>query len=60
MLNLLGLFIPIMTELSEMFYQYDRDYVFNSSKFENKFNIKPTPYVTGIKEIIQADYSLVG
>lgn len=60
MLNLLGLFIPIMKELSEMFYQYDRDYVFNSSKFENKFNIKPTPYVTGIKEIIQADYSLVG
>jgi nucleoside-diphosphate-sugar epimerase len=60
MLNLLGLFIPIMKELSEMFYQYDRDYVFNSSKFENKFDIKPTPYLNGIKEIIQADYSLVG
>ena len=29
----MGLFMPIMKEMVEMFYQYDRDYVFNSSKF---------------------------
>ena len=56
MIKLLGLFIPIMKELSEMFYQYDRDYVFNSEKFENKFNFKATSYTIGIREIIERDY----
>jgi hypothetical protein len=52
----LGLFIPIMREMVEMMYQYDRDYVFDSSKFEKRFQIKPTSYVQGIKEMIKADY----
>ena len=56
MIKILGLFIPIMKELSEMFYQYDRDYVFNSEKFENKFDFKPTPYIDGIQAIISSDY----
>ena len=54
--KLLGLFNPIMKEMPEMMYQYDRDYVFNSEKFEKEFNYKPTPYLDGIKEIIKADY----
>lgn len=57
MINVLGFFIPIMKELSEMFYQYDRDYVFNSDKFESIFDFKPTSYTDGINEIIHADYS---
>lgn len=56
-MKVMGLFIPIMKELLEMSYQYDRDYIFNSDKFENTFNIKPTPYLTGIKDIIKIDYS---
>ena len=56
MVRLLGLFIPIMRELVEMIYQYDRDYVFDSTKFETKFNFKPTPYLEGIKTIIKEDY----
>ena len=56
MIKILGLFIPIMKELSEMFYQYDRDYVFNSEKFESKFDFKPTPYIDGIQAIIRSDY----
>ncbi len=52
----LGLFIPIMKELPEMMYQYDRDYVFNSDKFAERFNLKPTPYFEAIKEIVLSDF----
>ncbi|MGB5359182.1 MAG: NAD(P)H-binding protein [Eudoraea sp.] len=55
--KLLGLFIPLMREMPEMMYQYDRDYVFNSDKFNDHFDFKPTPYLEGIREIIQLDYS---
>jgi len=54
MLLPLGLFIPIMKEMREMIYQYDRDYFFDSSKFTRKFNIKATPYEEGIKATCQA------
>ncbi len=57
LLCIMGLFVPIMKELIEMYYQNDRDYVFNSSKFEARFNQKPTPYLEGIKQIVAADYS---
>ncbi len=43
MLGPLGIFVPVMKEFKEMLYQYDRDYLFNSTKFEKKFKIKPTP-----------------
>jgi nucleoside-diphosphate-sugar epimerase len=43
MLGILGIFVPILKEFKEMAYQYDRDYLFDSSKFENKFGFKPTP-----------------
>jgi nucleoside-diphosphate-sugar epimerase len=52
----LGVFVPIMKEMVEMLYQYDRDYDFNSRKFEKRFNFQPIPYVDGIKEVIKADY----
>ena len=56
MLRLIGLFVPVMREFVEMLYQYDRDYDFNSSKFENEFDFKPTSYEDGISEIIETDY----
>jgi len=37
---IMGLFVPMLKELKEMIYQYDRDYFFNSSKFQKKFNYK--------------------
>ncbi|NNL01661.1 MAG: NAD(P)H-binding protein [Eudoraea sp.] len=55
--RLLGLFIPLMREMPEMMYQYDRDYVFNSDKFDTHFDFKVTSYSDGIKEIVQSDYS---
>lgn len=56
LVRILGIFIPIMKELVEMMYQYDRDYVFDSSKFEKRFDFKTTPYKEGIKAVIAADY----
>jgi nucleoside-diphosphate-sugar epimerase len=55
--RIMSLFMPIMKEMIEMMYQYDRAYVFDSKKFESRFNFKPTPYVDGIKEIVNMDYS---
>lgn len=54
--RLMGLFMPIMRENVEMMYQYDRDYVFNSDKFEKRFKFKPTPYQEGIREVIETDF----
>jgi nucleoside-diphosphate-sugar epimerase len=56
LVKIMGLFMPIMGEMVEMMYQYDRDYVFNSNKFENRFGFIPTPYIDGIKEIVKSDY----
>jgi len=56
LVRIMGLFIPIMREMVEMMYQYDREYDFNSSKFEKRFDFKPTSYIDGIKEIVRSDY----
>lgn len=56
LVKILGLFVPIMKEMVEMIYQYDRDYVFDSSKFERQFSFKPTAYIDGIREIVKSDY----
>jgi nucleoside-diphosphate-sugar epimerase len=49
LIKILGLFIPIMKEMPEMMYQYDRDYFFDSSKFDKRFNFKTTTYQDGVK-----------
>jgi nucleoside-diphosphate-sugar epimerase len=56
LVRILGLFVPIMRETIEMMYQYNRDYIFDSSKFEKSFDFKLTPYLEGIKNIIKKDY----
>lgn len=55
MLRFLGLFSPLMRELAEMAYQYEKDYVFDSTKFESRFGITPTPYQEGIKQLVAAE-----
>ena len=56
MVWVLGLFNGLMKELLEMLYQYDRDYVFDSSKFEKYFDFTPTSYEEGIRQTVAADY----
>jgi len=52
MIKLLGLFVPYMRELVEMLYQYDRDYFFDSSKFNSHFNFIPTSPGDAIREML--------
>jgi nucleoside-diphosphate-sugar epimerase len=52
-IQVMGLFNPIMKEFVEMLYQYDHDYNFDSSKFETIFKIKPTSIDEGIKQVIK-------
>lgn len=52
MIKALGLFVPVMKEFPEMVYQYEMDYVFDSSKFEKRFGIAATPPKEGIKRMI--------
>ena len=54
MVRIFGLFTPVIAEVYEMLYQYDRDYIFDSSKFEKEFNFQPTSYAEGIKISAQA------
>jgi nucleoside-diphosphate-sugar epimerase len=56
MAGLMGVFVPVMKEIKEMMYQYDRDYVFVSDKFEKAFDFVPTAYKTGLKAIVQSDF----
>lgn len=54
LLRVLGLFMPLMREMPEMMYQYDRDYFFDSAKFQQRFGIQPTTYENGVKATIEA------
>jgi len=54
MMGVLGIFIPVLGELKEMAYQSDRDYFFDSSKFEKRFGLKPTPIETAIRETVNS------
>ena len=49
----LGIFMPIMKELAEMNYQFDRDYFFDSSKFNNYFHFKPTSNEEAVKQAVK-------
>lgn len=46
--RVVGLFVPVMREFVEMMYQFENDYIFDSTKFEKAFNMKATPYEEGI------------
>ncbi len=52
MLKILGIFVPILGELYEMTYQFETDYIFNSSKFKNHFDFIPTTNEMAVKEVV--------
>jgi len=54
MLHVLGLFVPIMREFPEMLYQYEQDYVFDSSKFEKYFGVFATSPEKGVKVMMNS------
>lgn len=52
LIRALGFFIPILREMPEMMYQYERDYFFDSSKFDKRFSFRTTTYQEGVKQTI--------
>jgi hypothetical protein len=54
MMGILGIFMPQIKELKDIAYQNDRDYFFDSSKFEKRFGISATPFATGIRETVNS------
>jgi nucleoside-diphosphate-sugar epimerase len=55
MVKLAGIFVPVLKEMREMMYQYDRDYFFDSSKFDKRFNFKTTTYQEGVRNTVERD-----
>jgi nucleoside-diphosphate-sugar epimerase len=53
MLRLIALFVPVLREFPEMMYQYDNDYLFDSTKIEKAFSMKATSYMAGIAETLK-------
>ncbi len=53
-IKVLGLFIPILSEMYEMRYQYDRPYFFDSSKFQERFNYKPISNQEAVRQTVSA------
>jgi len=56
MLQLVGLFKKVVAGTVEMYYQYDHDYNFDSSKFEQAFQFMPTSYKDGIQYLSETLY----
>lgn len=52
--NAIGLAVPMMKELRETRYQFDRPYVLDSSAFESAFGVGPTPLDAALKTIVAA------
>ena len=53
MIQMAGLFDKTIYETNEMAYQIEKDYYFDSSKFNDAFSFIPTSYEQGIKETIE-------
>jgi nucleoside-diphosphate-sugar epimerase len=53
MLQMAGLFNPVVRESIEMLYQSEFEYLFDSSKFDKAFGFKTTTYDEGIGETVK-------
>jgi nucleoside-diphosphate-sugar epimerase len=53
MIRTAGLFNRTVKESFEMLYQYESNYYFDSTKFNDYFNFRPTSYFEGISETIR-------
>jgi nucleoside-diphosphate-sugar epimerase len=53
LLKIIGLFVPFIKEIIELLYQWEQDYIFDSSKFTKRFpEFRVTPLEDGIEEIL--------
>lgn len=54
MIQMVGVFVPVVKESIEMLYQNEYDYLFDSTKFEKAFNFTPTSYHDGIAATVNS------
>ncbi len=54
MLRLAGWFDTTVRELYEMLYQYEFDYIFDSTKFTEAFRFQPTSYAEGVRRTAES------
>lgn len=54
MIQMLGVFVPVMREFPEMLYQNQQDYIFDSTKFEKRFGMTATSPAEGVKKLIES------
>jgi nucleoside-diphosphate-sugar epimerase len=54
MLNILGVFNPMMKSLKETLYQWESDYVMDSTQFQTTFGLQPTPMKLAVQETIRS------
>jgi len=54
LIKLIGIFMPVMREMPEMMYQYDRPYYFDSNKFKKRFNYVPVTNKEAVKKIVES------
>jgi nucleoside-diphosphate-sugar epimerase len=52
MLGLLGLVNPIVREMSEMLYEWNKPFVMDSSAFQGAFGMQPTPLRTAVEATV--------
>jgi hypothetical protein len=55
MLWMAGWFDTTVRELYEMLYQYEAEYIFDSTKFTKAFRFQPTFYPEGVRRTAQAN-----
>ena len=51
--RLLGFFSPAMRELEETFYQWDRPFVVDHSRFERAFGARTTPHAEAVRRTVE-------
>jgi nucleoside-diphosphate-sugar epimerase len=56
MVKVAGFFDSDIRESYEMLYQYDSDYLFDSTKFATAFHFNPTAYAEGIRQCVAAQH----
>ena len=52
MVSALGLFVPTLRELVEMFYEFNQPFIMESDKFTRAFGMEATPLAVAVRETI--------
>ena len=54
LLRLMGIFVSDLRENDEMMYQFENDYIFDSTRISAEYGLQPTPYREGMAATLRA------